>query len=118
MRAGPERPRRFISVRLSTEQANFDGNYSYNGSAEGEYREQTIPVGSFPPNAFGLYDMHGNVWEWCQDAWHESYDGAPQGGSAWESEAVDSRMLRGGSWYDYPWAPRRRPQLLLPARLP
>lgn len=104
-RAGTTTPFHF-GARLSTEQANFDGNYSYNGSAEGEYREQTIPVGSFPPNAFGLYDMHGNVWEWCQDAWHESYDGAPQGGSAWESEAVDSRMLRGGSWYDYPWSCR------------
>ena len=67
------------------------------------YREQTTPVGEFPPNAFGLYDMHGNLWEWCADDSHDDYVGAPTDGSAW----VDSdkniptksyTRLRGGSW--------------------
>ena len=63
----------------------------------------TTPVGSFPPNAFGLYDMHGNVWEWCQDAWYDSYNNAPTDGSAWESaESRVSRVLRGGSWLHLP----------------
>jgi formylglycine-generating enzyme required for sulfatase activity len=75
-----------------------DGNYTYNGSAKAEYRKQTVPVGSFPPNAFGLYDMHGNVWEWCQDQWHGSYEGAPSDGSAWEGGEKLSRVLRGGAW--------------------
>ncbi|NES92735.1 formylglycine-generating enzyme family protein, partial [Okeania sp. SIO2B9] len=60
--------------------------------------------GSFPPNAFGLYDMHGNVDEWCQDIWHNSYEGLPTDGSAWESsESIELRVLCGGSWNDYPW---------------
>ncbi|MEA5466662.1 SUMF1/EgtB/PvdO family nonheme iron enzyme [Leptothoe sp. PORK10 BA2] len=64
---------------------------------------QTSLVGSFPPNAFGLYDMHGNVWEWCLDHWHENYDGAPTDGSAWLSDDDNTkRLLRGGSWYYTP----------------
>jgi len=60
-------------------------------------------VGSFPPNAFGLYDMHGNVLEWCVDPRHDNYEGAPSDGSVWESGGKDSkRMLRGGSWSDSP----------------
>ena len=100
-RAGATTPFHF-GARLSTALANFDGNYTYNGSAKGEYRVQTLPVGSFPPNAFGLYDMHGNAWEWCQDAWHDSYKGAPQDGAAWEAESALPRVLRGGSWGNDP----------------
>ena len=59
---------------------------------------QTAPVGSFSPNAFGLHDVHGNVWEWVQDCWNDSYDGAPDDGSAWESGLCGSRVVRGGSW--------------------
>nr|MBA2591256.1 formylglycine-generating enzyme family protein [Gammaproteobacteria bacterium] len=92
-----------FGATLTTDQANFNGDYTYNGSAKGEYRMQTVPVGSFPPSAFGLYDMHGNVWEWCQDAWHKSYKGAPTGGSAWEVGGEKSRVVRGGSWDDSPW---------------
>ena len=79
--------------------ANYDGRYTYANSPKGEYRQQTTEVGSFPPNAFGLYDMHGNVWEWCQDIWHKSYDGAPDDGSAWNSNDtyILSRVMRGGS---------------------
>jgi formylglycine-generating enzyme required for sulfatase activity len=96
-RAGTTTPFHF-GERITPDQANFDGNQTYNRSAKGEYRKKTTPVGSFPPNAFGLHDMHGNVWEWCQDAWHGSYNGAPTDGLAWEGGGSLSRVLRGGSW--------------------
>jgi formylglycine-generating enzyme required for sulfatase activity len=65
----------------------------------GPYRANTTEVGRFPANAFGLYDMHGNVWEWCSDHWHENYKGAPDNGSAWtEGGDASLRVLRGGSW--------------------
>ncbi|KPQ40442.1 MAG: hypothetical protein HLUCCO16_02385 [Phormidium sp. OSCR] len=90
---------------ITTDVANYDGNYTYGQSPKGEYRKQTTPVGSFPANGFGLYDMHGNVREWCLDVWHENYQGAPSDGRPWlDEEATDNkRLLRGGSWYDYPW---------------
>ncbi|MEA5581177.1 SUMF1/EgtB/PvdO family nonheme iron enzyme [Nodularia harveyana UHCC-0300] len=83
---------------ITTEVANYNGEYS----PKGEYRQKTTPVGSFPPNAFGLYDMHGNLWEWCLDTWHSNYDGAPKDGSAWiNNDNQVLRLLRGGSWpYD------------------
>jgi len=63
----------------------------------------TLPVGQKLPNAFGLHDMHGNVWEWVQDVWHDNYEGAPKDGSAWVADGErTSRMLRGGSWCDDP----------------
>ena len=61
---------------------------------------QTAPVGSFSANGFGLHDVHGNVWEWVEDCWNESYAGAPRDGSAWESGECGRRVLRGGSWYN------------------
>jgi hypothetical protein len=66
----------------------------------GKYK-QTTDVGNFPQNAFGLYDMHGNVWEWCEDCWHENYINAPNNGSAWVSDE-NLRIMRGGSWILYP----------------
>jgi formylglycine-generating enzyme required for sulfatase activity len=96
-RAGTTSPFHF-GARITTAQANFNGNFTYNGSAKGEDREMTMPVGSFPPNSFGLFEMHGNVWEWCQDAWHDNYKQAPQDGSAWDSRDPVSRVLRGGSY--------------------
>jgi formylglycine-generating enzyme required for sulfatase activity len=65
--------------------------------------DKTHPVGELKPNAWGLHDMHGNVWEWCQDEWHGNYQGAPVDGSAWqEAESTGSRVLRGGSWCNLP----------------
>ena len=62
----------------------------------------TTAVGKYPPNVFGLYDMHGNVWEWCEDNWHDSYKGAPTDGKAWVSEDSNNNVIRGGSWINDP----------------
>jgi len=67
------------------------------------YRYMTAPVGSFEANAWGVYDMHGNVWEWVQDCWNDNYAEAPADGSAWESGNCSVRVLRGGSWTAFPW---------------
>jgi formylglycine-generating enzyme required for sulfatase activity len=73
------------------------GNYAWYAGNSGN---KTQPVGQKLPNAFGLFDMHGNVWEWTQDCWHETYAGAPTDGSAWNTSCIaDYRVLRGGSWY-------------------
>jgi eukaryotic-like serine/threonine-protein kinase len=84
--------------------ANYDGNGPYGGAAMGEYREKTTSVGSFPPNLFGLYDMHGNLWEWCLDEWVNNYNKAPTDGSA-RGDIISRdenkvRLLCGGSWDD------------------
>ncbi|MGK7944383.1 MAG: SUMF1/EgtB/PvdO family nonheme iron enzyme [Microcystaceae cyanobacterium] len=86
---------------ITSELANYDANYTFANEPEGEYREKTTPVGQFPHNAFGLYDMHGNVWEWCADTRHDNYEGAPSDGRAWVDQSIDS-VFRGGSWYITP----------------
>ncbi len=100
-RAGTTTPF-YFGETITPALVNYDGNFPYGAAAKGQYRESTTDVGSFPPNAFGLYDMHGNVCEWCQDKWHENYSGAPTDGSAWEAKRNEndnrSRLLRGGSW--------------------
>ncbi len=93
----------YFGETITPDLANYNGDYTYGNGPKGVYREKTTDVGSFPPNAFGLYDMHGNVWEWCQDVWHENYNSAPTDGSAWESGGDSHlRLLRGGYWYDNP----------------
>jgi formylglycine-generating enzyme required for sulfatase activity len=82
---------------------------NYGRGSKGEYREQTTPVGYFKvANAFGLYDMHGNVWEWCEDDYHDSYGGEdrPNDGTAWLSKDVKYKVLRGGSYSDNPYGCR------------
>ena len=88
---------------INTDQANYDGNYTYGGGPEGEYRQQTLPVDRFEPNPWGLYQVHGNVYEWLQDCWNDSYKDAPDDGSAWEQGNCGRRLLRGGSWFLKPW---------------
>lgn len=95
---------------ITSELANYKATETYGAGVKGIYRKQTTPVGSFEvANAFGLYDMHGNVWEWCLDDWHDNYEGAPTDGSSWFASKNDnfyqkqgSAVLRGGSWIDNP----------------
>jgi formylglycine-generating enzyme required for sulfatase activity len=95
---------------ISSDLANYVGKYAYADGPKGIYREQSTPVGMFPANAWGLHDMHGNVWEWCLDEWHENYYGSPTDGSAWvdygegekSNELGKIRLLRGGSWLNGP----------------
>ena len=102
-RAGTTTPF-YFGETITGELANYRASETYADEPKGKYREQTPPVGQFPPNAFGLYDMHGNVWEWCQDVWHDDYNGAPTDVSACETGGDSSRRVRrGGSWYFYPW---------------
>ena len=101
-RGGTKKPFHFGET-VTTNLANYNGNSTYANAPNGQYRKQTTEVGSFSPNAFGLYDMHGNVWEWCEDAFHKNYNNAPDDGSAWIGNADRRfRVLRGGSWYSEP----------------
>ncbi len=117
-RAGTTTPF-YFGETLTSDLANYDGNHTYANEPKGKYREETTPVGQFPPNAFGLYDLHGNVWEWCADPWHENYQGAPTQGEVWDEQNDNDnryqiynvenlvnlltdeqrRCVRGGSWF-------------------
>jgi formylglycine-generating enzyme required for sulfatase activity len=104
-RAGTNTPFHF-GATLTEKLANYNGNYTYGIGVKGIYRHETTEVGSFSPNAFGLYDMHGNVLEWCEDSWHESYEGAPKDGSSWGGDNTDSsqaKIVRGGGWDATTW---------------
>ena len=88
---------------ISTDQANYNGDYVYGSGRRGTNRGRTTPAGTFGANAFGLHDMHGNVYEWVEDCWHDSYRGAPSDGTAWtRGSDCSRRVLRGGSWSDAP----------------
>ncbi len=100
-RAGTTTPF-YFGETITTELANYNGKYPYASAPEGKYRKETTDVGIFPPNAFGLYDMHGNLWEWCQDTSHKNYQGAPIDGSAWIGNDNRNRIMRGGSWSSPP----------------
>ena len=127
-RAGTETLFHF-GEKLVPELANYYTEASYNDSPTAKSRRETTEVGSFPANEWGLHDMHGNVWEWCEDDWHNNYEGAPNDGSAWvESYYVETiqagisgapvfndrkdvigivttkeePVLRGGSWHGLP----------------
>jgi formylglycine-generating enzyme required for sulfatase activity len=88
---------------ITTQIVNYNGYYPYGLPHEGNYLGKTVEVGILGwANAFGLSDMHGNVWEWCKDEWHGNYEGAPSDGSAWITNGgQDKRVLRGGSWDSY-----------------
>jgi formylglycine-generating enzyme required for sulfatase activity len=109
-RAGTTTPF-YFGETITTDLANYRGtddeelkwSGSYSRGSKGIYRQETTPLGNFPPNAFGLYDMHGNVWEWCQDHWYDNYEGAPIDGSAWLSnDSNHRRVVRGGAWIAIP----------------
>jgi formylglycine-generating enzyme required for sulfatase activity len=112
----------YFGETITTDLTNYRGTDSewnrqvvlgnYGKGSKGEYRQSTTDVGKFPPNAFGLYDMHGNVWEWCADSWHQNYANKPQelkfrGNDIWLFGDESVRPLRGGSWNYYPIFCRR-----------
>jgi eukaryotic-like serine/threonine-protein kinase len=103
-RAGTNTPYAFGET-IKPSVVNYNGKYPYGGADKGKYRQKTTPVGSFPPNLFGLYDMHGNLWEWCLDEYTDNYNGAPDNGSAnGDTISLDEnkkRVLRGGAWFNY-----------------
>ena len=103
-RAGTQTPFSF-GENITPEQANYDGNYPYAGGEKGLYRERTVPVKSLPPNPWGLFEMHGNVWEWCADWYAEEYPKQAITNPLGPDQGT-YRVLRGGSWLNLGRSPR------------
>jgi formylglycine-generating enzyme required for sulfatase activity len=101
-RAGSKTPF-YFGETISPDVVNYDVSRPYGHAPKGVHRKTTTDVGCFPPNSFGLYDLHGNVGEWCQDTWHANYQGAPIDDSPWVSSDKNYRVLRGGSWNGNAW---------------
>ena len=87
---------------ITTQQANFNGQETYQGSPLGNYRRKTVSVGSFSPNPYGLHDLHGNVWEWTEDCWNPTHNGNANDGRARASGDCGYRVMKGGSWVNKP----------------
>jgi len=102
-RAGTNTPFSF-GDNITSEQVNYDGNFPYDNDKIGLSRQKTVPIKSLPPNAWGLYEMHGNVWEWCQD-WYGGYPAGPVTNPE-GSQAGVGRVVRGGSWGSFGWGCR------------
>jgi formylglycine-generating enzyme required for sulfatase activity len=91
---------------ISTAQANYDGNITYGAGAKGEWRKSTVSVESFSANPWGLYNVHGNVWDWTEDCWSQQNAGNPGDGSPRVTGDCSLRVMRGGSWNNYPHTTR------------
>jgi formylglycine-generating enzyme required for sulfatase activity/type II secretory pathway predicted ATPase ExeA len=107
-RAGTTTPFSFGET-IDAALANYNSVPIYGKGKSAKPRSKTTPIGQFPANDFGLYDMHGNVYEWCEDHWHGDYKGAPSDGSSWLEKGLNrglARVVRGGSWFGYPWGGR------------
>jgi formylglycine-generating enzyme required for sulfatase activity len=98
-RAGTTTPFSFGET-LTSDIANFNGEHIFRREPGGIYFHSTSEGGKFPPNAFGLYDMHGNLWEWCVDNWLEDYSSSPRDDTAYQNHNNPSRVARGGSWHE------------------
>jgi formylglycine-generating enzyme required for sulfatase activity len=93
----------WMGASISSHDANYDGEFAFGGGPKGEFRKKTVPVDSFEPNPWGLYQMMGNIYEWTEDCYHKTYDGAPTDGSAWISGDCNRMVFRGGAWLFAPW---------------
>ena len=87
---------------ITSKQANYNGNLVFAGGTRGEYLEKTVPVDNFEANSWGLFNVHGNVWEWTEDCWNNSNQGNPGNGSARTTGDCMRRVVRGGSWGSFP----------------
>jgi formylglycine-generating enzyme required for sulfatase activity len=94
---------------ITPAQANYDGNQYAGGGSKGEWRKATVSVGSFAANPWGLFNVHGNIFEWCQDVWHDDYNGSAADSSAWQQGGdAGRRVVRGGAWKRFFFAGARR----------
>lgn len=112
-RAGTDTPFSFGET-LTVNVANFNGEHTFRDEPRGFYFHSTSEEGKFPPNAFGLYDMHGNLWEWCTDTWLDDYYSSPRDESSYQNKDSQFRVARGGSWHEPPELCRSGSRLRVP----